>query len=139
VWPEEVLPLVAERFRAALTTDVATHQLPAAVNTLAMCVRPLLLSGWGTPEEPAPQLVAEAMMAVLPAIDANDEAKTAAALQFYTAVLAALPALRGADTDEADLDRACFFDSCVLGENEGRVVRSRLCRHINFNNINFNR
>lgn len=43
-------------------------------------------------------------MAVLPAIDANDEAKTAAAFQFYTAVLASLPALRGADTEEEDLE-----------------------------------
>ena len=42
-------------------------------------------------------------MAVLPAIDANDEAKTAAALQLYTSALASLPALRGADTDDADL------------------------------------
>ena len=95
--------MVAERFRAALATDVATHQLPAAINALALCARPLLLSGWGTPDEPAPRLVAEAMVAVLPAIDANDEAKTAAALQLYTAVLASVPALRGADTDDADL------------------------------------
>lgn len=56
VWPEEVLPLVVDRFQSALSTDVATHQLPAAINTLAMCVRPMLLSGWGTPEEPAPQV-----------------------------------------------------------------------------------
>lgn len=72
VWPEEVLPLVVDRFQAALTAVVATHQLPAAINTLAMCVRPMLLSGWGHPEETAPQVVAEAMMAVLPGIDAND-------------------------------------------------------------------
>lgn len=31
------------------------------------------------------QLIAEAMMAVLPGIDANDETKTAAVFQFYTA------------------------------------------------------
>ncbi len=56
MWPEEVLPLVVDRFQNALTTDVATHQLPAAINTLAMCVRPMLLAGWGTPEETAPQV-----------------------------------------------------------------------------------
>lgn len=42
-------------------------------------------------------------MAVLPGIDANDEAKTAAVFQYFTAVLASLPALRGADTEEGDL------------------------------------
>jgi len=47
------------------------------------------------------QVIAEAMMAVLPGIDANDEAKTAAVFQFYTAVLSSIPALHGlADEDE---------------------------------------
>ncbi|KIY95870.1 hypothetical protein MNEG_12091 [Monoraphidium neglectum] len=97
--PQPVPPYITQ---AALTTVVATHQLPAAINTLAICVRPLLLSGWGTSDEPAPQIVAEAMMAVLPGIDANDEAKTAAVFQFYTSVLASLPALRGADSEDDD-------------------------------------
>jgi proteasome activator subunit 4 len=49
------------------------------------------------------QVIAEAMMAVLPGIDANDESKTAAVFQFYTAVLASIPQLRGAaDDDDAD-------------------------------------
>jgi hypothetical protein len=51
--PQPVPPYITQ---AALTTVVATHQLPAAINTLAMCVRPLLLSGWGTSDEPAPQV-----------------------------------------------------------------------------------
>jgi hypothetical protein len=42
------------------------------------------------------------MMAVLPGIDANDEAKTAAVFQFYTAVLSSIPALHGAAEEEAD-------------------------------------
>lgn len=42
-------------------------------------------------------------MAVLPGIDANDEAKTAAVFQFYTAVLSSIPALHGlAEEDEED-------------------------------------
>lgn len=42
------------------------------------------------------------MMAVLPGIDANDEAKTAAVFQFYTAVLSSIPALHGAAEEEDD-------------------------------------
>ncbi len=49
------------------------------------------------------QLIAEAMMAVLPGIDANDEAKTAAVFQFYSAVLASVPIL-GTDSAEDDDD-----------------------------------
>lgn len=44
------------------------------------------------------------MLAVLPGIDANDEAKTAAVFQFYVAVLSSLPALRGLDDDDDDDD-----------------------------------
>jgi hypothetical protein len=40
------------------------------------------------------------MMAVLPGIDANDESKTAAVFQFYTAVMASLPVLRGIEEEE---------------------------------------
>jgi hypothetical protein len=41
---------------------------------------------------PAPaQMVAEAMMALLPGIDANDEDKTSAVFKFYTSVLSSLP------------------------------------------------
>ena len=42
------------------------------------------------------------MMAVLPGIDANDESKTAAVFQFYTAVLASLPVLRGIEEEEEE-------------------------------------
>jgi hypothetical protein len=70
-----------------------------------------------------PQVVAEAMMAVLPGIDANDEAKTAAVFQFYTAVLASLPALRGQDPDDDDgLEGAPLFFS----EGEGEALGLRL-------------
>ncbi len=50
VWPSEVLPLVVSRFEAALETATAMHQLPAAMSTLAMCTRPMLLAQWGTPD-----------------------------------------------------------------------------------------
>lgn len=41
-------------------------------------------------------------MAVLPGIDANDESKTAAVFQLYTAVLSSVPALRGVEEQEED-------------------------------------
>ncbi|WIA33391.1 hypothetical protein OEZ86_006527 [Tetradesmus obliquus] len=102
VWPGAVLPLVLGRFQSALATATAMHQLPTSISTLALCVRPLLLAGWHTKEESTQQVIAEAMMAVLPGIDANDEAKTAAVFQFYTAVLSSIPALHGAAEEEDD-------------------------------------
>lgn len=93
VRPQQVLPLVVNRFRLALASATAPHQLSAAVSTLAMCVRPMLLAGWSSPEEDTPQLITEAIMAALPGIDANDEAKTSAVFHFYTAVLSSLPSL----------------------------------------------
>jgi hypothetical protein len=53
------------------------------------------------------------MMAVLPGIDANDEAKTAAVFQFYTAVLSSIPALHGAA--EEDDDAAPVYGSAEGG------------------------
>ncbi len=47
-----------------------------------------------------PQLVSEALMAVLPGLDANDETKTVAVLTFFVAVLSAVPRLRGAGDGE---------------------------------------
>lgn len=49
------------------------------------------------------QVVAEAMMAVLPGIDANDEGKTAAVFQFYTAVLSSIPTLHGLTEEEEEV------------------------------------
>ncbi|GIL93200.1 hypothetical protein Vretifemale_20642, partial [Volvox reticuliferus] len=108
VAPDRVLPLVLERFRTAIATATATHQLVAATATLALCVRPMLLTGWtaggeGEERETAPQLLSEAVMAVLPGLDANDEPKTAAVMQLYVNVISSLPRLRGAgEEDESD-------------------------------------
>lgn len=56
--PDTVLPLVMSRFRSALATATATHQLAAAISSLAYCVRPMLVSGWPGPdaEESGPQV-----------------------------------------------------------------------------------
>ncbi|KAG2431096.1 hypothetical protein HXX76_009627 [Chlamydomonas incerta] len=127
VAPRRVLPLALERFRAAVATETATHQLVAATATLALCARPLLLAGYAQPpaaphptggegggegggelaagedeRETAAQLLSEALMAVIPGLDANDEPKTGAVLQLYVAVMSALPRLRGAGEDDED-------------------------------------
>jgi hypothetical protein len=65
------------------------------------------------------QVIAEAMMAVLPGIDANDESKTAAVFQFYTAVLASIPQLRGA-ADEDDADPAGGSADVLMGGGGGQ-------------------
>eukprot|EP00798_Chlamydomonas_sp_ICE-L_P021953 gene21953-29001_t len=97
--PSTVLPLVVRRFRSSLETSTATHQLANSISTMALCVRPILMSGWSPEEETAEQLLAEAMMALLPGIDANDETKTSSVLHFYTMVLSSVSSL-GADEGE---------------------------------------
>ncbi len=56
VAPTSVLPLVVQRFREALDSAVAPHQLVTSITTLAMCVRPMLLAGWSLPEEGCAQV-----------------------------------------------------------------------------------
>jgi hypothetical protein len=50
------------------------------------------------------ELLAEAMKALVPALDANDMGKTASAFQFFNAVFASLPALRGTGDEPSDYD-----------------------------------
>ncbi|KAL3134782.1 hypothetical protein ABBQ32_007768 [Trebouxia sp. C0010 RCD-2024] len=102
--PDLVLPLVQTRFQVALESVSATHQLNSAVHTLALCVRPLLLTGYAdSPEsaesgpidaaehkEAGAQAVAAAMMATLPGIDANDPRKTLACFRLYCVVLSSV-------------------------------------------------
>lgn len=119
--PSATLPLVVQRFRDALQTATATHQLASAITAMAMCVRPMLLArpgDWTVPPPPgadtgadgeagaegaaAAALVAEALLAVLPGIDANDEGKTSAVLHLYASVLSSVPRLRGAGDGDDD-------------------------------------
>jgi hypothetical protein len=197
VEPGSVLPLVLQRFREALESSTATHQLSTSITTLAMCVRPMLLAGWGLPEEPcaqvggwvgwggslrplapacfgalprvscellqaiwphrqargvcssashaAPwqrpkrakarpsceptpptplQLLAEAMMALLPGIDANDEGKTTAVFKFYISVLASVPAMGEGEAqgEGAAFELPLYLDDW-LDEVGGRSAR----------------
>ena len=110
--PAAALPLVVARFGSALEEVTATHQLPNALTSLALCVRPLLaappaalgdlasqLGGQG--EDAARALVAQALYGCLPGLDANDPPKTMAAVRFFAATLSTLP---GWLAEEGDAD-----------------------------------
>eukprot|EP00983_Pelagomonas_calceolata_P115696 1160224-Pelagomonas_calceolata.AAC.14 len=103
VAPSAVLPLVITRFRTAVESQTATHQLAATITCFSKCIRPILLSGWGMDSdgESGVQLLAEALMVLLPGIDANDEQKTMAVMQLYTTALSSLPMLAQAGDEEA--------------------------------------
>ncbi|KAK9818405.1 hypothetical protein WJX72_012161 [[Myrmecia] bisecta] len=104
--PDLVLPLVHERFEAALEAVTAAHQLVSAVHTLGLCVRPLLIAGFpmeategaavvtdgsvAANKVAAADAIVAAMMATLPGIDANDPPKTLACFRFYSNVLSSI-------------------------------------------------
>jgi hypothetical protein len=79
---------------------MAAHQLVSSVSVLGLCVRPLLLAGLPndpahSPEGPpsrdaAGQVIASAMMQLLPGIDINDCDKTNAVIKFYIAMLSSV-------------------------------------------------
>ena len=99
--PAAALPLVVARFGSALDEVTATHQLPHALTSLALCVRPLLAAPPAALTELAAQLggagadaagavVAQALYGCLPGLDANDPPKTMAAVRFFAATLSTL-------------------------------------------------
>lgn len=112
--PKRILPLVVSRFEQALESLTATHQLVAAIETLSACVRPLLCappelvgddgdgSGGDAARLSAPptQLLAAALEAVIPGVDANDPPKTLATLRFFVSALSAVGTLTDPDEEE---------------------------------------
>ena len=104
VAPHLVLPGVITRFRQALETDTATHQLEVGLFGMALCVRPLLLASQRQEME-VEGVVAECLGATLAGLDANDPLKTLSTLQLYLSVFSsALPGLEFADWVAAFLD-----------------------------------
>lgn len=125
VSPRAVLPGVHAHFVAALETVTSTSVLASAIQTLSLCVRPLLVAGLVLPPEDggggvevavgmngdgevpggadaaratAGASLAAALMATVPGIDANDPPKSLAVFRFYAIVLsslAQLPVWRG--------------------------------------------
>lgn len=74
---------------------------------------------------PRAQLLAEALMAVLPGIDANDEQKTMAVMQLYTTVLSCLPVLHQAGDEVATAAGGVWQQSFRVC---GRASMSRMTR-----------
>ncbi len=90
--------------QAALEMVTAAHQLESAIRVLGLCTRPLLLAGLPPDAEDgeplaaadraaAGEVLAKAMLELLPAIDANDVNKTTMAMHFFVAVLSSIPSL----------------------------------------------
>ena len=125
VAPQQALPLLVRRFEAALASMTATHQLVAALDCLALAVRPLLAappSALAAAAEadaalaPPAELVAAALRAALPGLDANDPPKTLATLRLFAATLSALPGTLGPGDDVAlggALDWADWADEAL--------------------------
>ena len=114
IHPDLVLPAVHRHFVTAMDTITAARQYGNAIQTLSLCVRPLLLAGLLSDEhehenasggaasietteitattrkerrEAAAQSVAAALMATLPGIDANDPPKSLAVFRLHCCVL----------------------------------------------------
>ena len=117
-----VLPVIQSRFNKAFEAITATHLLVTGIHTLALCVRPLLIAGIGSPTllqphvadsvedipknerlDAARTLVADAMMATLPGIDANDPPKTLACFRLYCGIFSSVGSISGLGQEAQDL------------------------------------
>ncbi len=124
VEPRIVLPEVQRHFFTALDMVTAARQYGNAIQTLSLCVRPMLLCGKGgldvadvagdgdgTPAGTDPldpmdvatsvniyESISSAMIATLPGIDANDPPKSLAVFRLYCCVLSCVGPMQ-ADAD----------------------------------------
>jgi proteasome activator subunit 4 len=140
--PGDALPLVVRRFESALTSITATHQLVTSMDTLTLCIRPLLAAPpsalmAAAPEEgasgnaaagggglaPPLELVAAALRASLPGLDANDPPKTLATLRLFAVTLSSLPGMLGGEGDDADV---AAMDTS-MGTNGASSASSAFC------------
>lgn len=100
--PHIVLPEVERHFVTALETITAAKQYGNAIQTLSLCVRPILLAGippqkdYSMDTEDASdtvwrlngiQCIRTALISTLPGIDANDPPKSLAVFRLYCCVL----------------------------------------------------
>lgn len=109
VEPRIVLPEVQRHFVTALDMVTAARQYGNAIQTLSLCVRPMLLcgrSGLGDPHASEGEAtgvdiyesISSAMIATLPGIDANDPPKSLAVFRLYCCVLSCVGPMQ-ADAD----------------------------------------
>lgn len=111
VEPGIVLPEVQRHFVTALDMVTAARQYGNAIQTLSLCVRPMLLCGKsgldiadiGRAEDAATSVniyesISSAMIATLPGIDANDPPKSLAVFRLYCCVLSCVGPMQ-ADAD----------------------------------------
>lgn len=102
--PHVVLPEVQRHFFTALETITAARQYGNAIQTLSLCIRPMLIAGTKCDIEKDPerapvelnsiQCIQDAMNATLPGIDANDPPKSLAVFRLYCCVLSCVGPLR---------------------------------------------
>ncbi|KAI5058974.1 hypothetical protein GOP47_0025293 [Adiantum capillus-veneris] len=128
--PALVLPLSIKCFHTALRSITATHQLEAAIKTLALSARTLVIGSAMNIELPgaylSDEIVADcksilelAMFDTLSGLDANDPPKTMATLQFLCSMFSSLRMI-SSHTD--DLSSVLVIDwSQWLDEFFGRL------------------
>ena len=97
--PHIVLPEVERHFVTALETITAARQYGNAIQTLSLCIRPMLIAGIPSDinegmdddlisrRNNAIRCIQAAMNATLPGIDANDPPKSLAVFRLYCSVL----------------------------------------------------
>ncbi|KAI3424360.1 hypothetical protein D9Q98_009913 [Chlorella vulgaris] len=121
--PDIVLPHVHAHFATALETITSASQLGTAIQTLSLCVRPLMIAGL-TPLAPPQEsgggsggggavLGAAVAAAPEPPPPASEEQRATAAQALASALMATLP---GIDANDEPKSLAAFrFYCCVLG------------------------
>ena len=104
--PHIVLPEVQRHFFTALETITAARQYGNAIQTLSLCIRPMLIAGIpcdiGDEEDleraasrmNSIRCIQDAMNATLPGIDANDPPKSLAVFRLYCCVLSCVGPLK---------------------------------------------
>ncbi|KAJ0047198.1 hypothetical protein Pint_03659 [Pistacia integerrima] len=117
--PSSVLPFLASRFRMALETMTATHQLKTAVMSVAFAGRSLFLTSLSTSTvksvdlDGGDDLYVELLMIslsnALAGMDANDPPKTLATMQLIGSIFSNIAALDD-NSDELSMPMVCFSE-----------------------------
>ncbi|CAA6670753.1 unnamed protein product [Spirodela intermedia] len=114
VEPSLVLPFIASRFHLALETVTATHQLKAAITSVAFTVRPLLASladPLSLSDNPSTSnLLIICLSNALLGLDANDPPKTLATMQLIASIFSNLAEINDNENMPAVLQNISFSE-----------------------------